>query len=169
MFCFRPLFLRHIVESENGWVLVVDNSFDPAAKLVHIRWGKNNEIKPFNLAQVRRYNTPESTDFSFLNDINDRLWYFKTASIDFRATEVINQSDPRASDSRMNEAIKEEMKSLFERGTFKDILREEVPKDPYVLTVRFLLAIKSTEDVEIKYKVRFVMGGHRDKKTPDGF
>ena len=124
---------------------VVD-SFDISTKLVHIRYGKDDEIKPFNLAQVRRYYTPEITAFSFLDDVNNRQSYFRNPITEFYATEVINRGDPRAMDPKMTEAVKKEVKGLFERGTFKVILREEVPADANVLPGRFPLAIKSTED-----------------------
>ena len=60
-------------------------------------------------------------------------------------------------------AIKKEVKGLFERGTFKVILKEEIPKDANVLGARFVLAIKSTIDGKIKFKARYVIGGHRDR------
>ena len=63
----------------------------------------------------------------------------------------------------MYTAVAKEIRGLFDRGTFKVILREEVPTDANVLPGRFILAIKSTEDGEINYKARFVIGGHRDK------
>lgn len=55
------------------------------------------------------------------------------------------------------------MKGLLDRGTFKIILREEVPADANILPGRFVLTMKSTEKGEVKYKPRFVIGGHRDK------
>lgn len=64
----------------------------------------------------------------------------------------------------MSEAIKKEVRGIFDRGTFKIILPEDVPTDGNGLPGRLVLAIKSTEDGEVKYKARFVIGGHRDKK-----
>ncbi len=63
----------------------------------------------------------------------------------------------------MTKAKRDEVKGLLERGTFSIILREEVPPDGNVLPGRFVLAIKSTENGEIKFKARFVIGGHRDR------
>ena len=62
----------------------------------------------------------------------------------------------------MSQAKRNEMKGLLERGTFSIILREEVPKDANVLPGRFVLAIKSAEDGQVKFKARYVIGGHRD-------
>ena len=48
-----------------------------------------------------------------------------TASI--QVTEVIDRDDPRASCPEMNEAIMSEVRDLLKRGTFKVILKEELP------------------------------------------
>ena len=42
------------------------------------------------------------------------------------------------------------------------ILKEELPDGANALTARFVLAIKSNVDGEIKYKARYGIGGHRD-------
>eukprot|EP00171_Calliarthron_tuberculosum_P023641 IDg23641t1 len=78
-------------------------------------------------------------------------------------TEIIDQKDPRAKSWEMTAAKKSEIAGLLSRGTFKVILREEVPPDANVLPGRFVLAIKSTEDGNIKFKARYVIGGHRDR------
>ncbi len=78
-------------------------------------------------------------------------------------TEIIDPNDPRANLKRMSRAKRDEIKGLLERGTFSIILREEVPPDGNVLPGRFVLAIKSTEDGQINFKARFVIGGHRDR------
>ena len=43
------------------------------------------------------------------------------------------------------------------------MLCEYVPEDAKFLPGRFELAINPNEDREIKFKARFVIGGHRDK------
>ena len=60
----------------------------------------------------------------------------------------------------MTEAKKQEIKNLLQHGTFKVILQEDIPKDGNVLPGRFVLAIKSSVDGRIKYKARYVIGGH---------
>ena len=42
-------------------------------------------------------------------------------------TEVIDKSDPRAKSPEMRAAIGHEVRDLLNRGTFKVILREELP------------------------------------------
>lgn len=135
-----------------------------------MRYDKDNSLKPFGTAQVKRYLAPEMTAYVLLEDINQRLTYFREPDTDIDGsthsypTEVLLKSDPGSKSKEMSEAIKKEVRGLFERGTFKVILREEVPMDGNVLPGRFVLSIKTTEDGEVKYKARFVIGGHRDKQ-----
>ena len=56
-----------------------------------------------------------------------------------------------------------EVQDLLKRGTFNVILKEELPDGANALTARFVLAIKSNADGEIKFRARYVMGAHRDK------
>ena len=71
--------------------------------------------------------------------------------------------DPRERSLEMKQVIAREVKGLVDAGTFQIILREDIHADANMLSGRFVLAIKSTKDGEVKYKVRFVIGGHRDK------
>lgn len=61
----------------------------------------------------------------------------------------------------MTEAIRSEVRDLLKRGTFKVILKEELPGGANALTARFVLSIKSSADGETKCKARYVIGGHR--------
>ena len=63
----------------------------------------------------------------------------------------------------MTSAKKAEIRNLLKRGTFKVILREDIPNDANVLPGRFVLTIKSTDDNRAKFKSRYVISGHRDK------
>lgn len=139
-------------------------------KFVYVRYDNENTIKPFGIAQVQRYLTPELTSYTLLEDINDRISYFREpihetdVGTNSYPTEVVLKSDPRSKNRELSEIIKEEVRGLSDRGTFKVTLHEEVPTDSNVLPGRFVLAIKSTEDGEVKYKARFVTDGHRDKQ-----
>ena len=46
----------------------------------------------------------------------------------------------------MIEAKYAEIRDLFDRGTFRDVLRTEFPDGASLITARFVLAIKSDED-----------------------
>lgn len=63
----------------------------------------------------------------------------------------------------MTKAKRHHIKSLLDRGTFKFILREQIPKDANVLPGRFVLPLKSIEDCEIEHKAPYVIGCHRDQ------
>ena len=62
----------------------------------------------------------------------------------------------------MRSAIRTEIRDLLRRGTFKVILNEKLPDGANALTARFVLAIKSSADGDVKYKARNVIGSHRD-------
>ena len=74
-------------------------------------------------------------------------------------TELIQVADPRAKDSRMKEAIAVEIRDLVRRGTFKVVMREEIPPNANVLTARFVLAIKHKISCEVRFKAIYVIGG----------
>lgn len=80
-----------------------------------------------------------------------------------QVTEVIDKDEPRASSTKINHTIGEEVKDLLQRGTFKFILKEELPDGANVLTARFVFEIKSNADSKLKYKARYVIGDRRDK------
>ena len=63
----------------------------------------------------------------------------------------------------MRVAIKEEVQELLKRGTFKLILKEELPDGANALTARLVLDIKDKADGEIKCMTKYVIGGRRDK------
>ena len=62
----------------------------------------------------------------------------------------------------MKDPIYSEVRDLLSRGTFKVILKEELPDGANALTACFVLAIKSSADGQVKYKARYVIGSHRD-------
>ena len=63
----------------------------------------------------------------------------------------------------MKAAIIQEVQGFLPRGTFKVILREEIPDGANALTARFVLAIKSNADGKIKFKAGYVIDDHPDK------
>ena len=83
-------------------------------------------------------------------------------TVPVRLTEVIPKDDPRANSEEMLKAKLDEVSDQLRRGTFKVILKSELPDGANALTARFVLAIKSSTDDKIKYKARYVVGGHRD-------
>ena len=62
----------------------------------------------------------------------------------------------------MKEAKLAEVRDLINRGTFRTVLRTELPEGANRMTVRYVLAIKSSEDKEDRYKARYVSEEHPD-------
>ena len=144
---------------------VIDVNYD--AKQVFVRDCKVGPARPFSLWQVKPYYDAETVTDSLMCDINKALTHFRSPVESFHTeallTEILHPWDPRSNGPEMTEAKKKEICGLLERGAFKVILKEEVPKDANVLPIRFVLAIKSSVDGNIVYKARYVIGGHCDK------
>ena len=139
-------------------------SADYSSKIVHAKESEQGLPRPYNFAQVKPYVSATEASRAFLLDVQRSLKGFATEeSEDAFLTEVLNPNDPRSSSSRMTDAKRAEIKGIMERGTFKVILREEIPPNGNVLPGRFVLSIKSTENGEEKFKARYVVGGHRDR------
>lgn len=78
-------------------------------------------------------------------------------------TEIISNKDPRAFSKEVTAAKRQEIKNLLDKGTFEITLDGEVPPKANALPGRFVLTLKSIKDGKIKYKARYVFGGHKDK------
>lgn len=139
---------------------------DETKKIVFVQDVRIGAARPFNIAQVKHYNTPETIANSFFAALVKGISWYSSPNADAEdiyLTEVLDREDPREHSKQMDEAKREEINNLLDRRTFKVILTEDVPQDGNVLPGRFVLAIKSTEDGMTKYKARYVIGGHRDR------
>ena len=157
---------EHIVKNRIGeWVgphTVASAGY--SSKIVHVKESEQGLPRPYNFAQVKPYVSATKASRAFLLDVQRSLKGFATEeSEDAFLTEVLTPNDPRSSSSRMTDAKRAEIKGLLERGTFKVILREEIPPNGNVLPGRFVLSLKSTEDGEERFMARYVVGGHRDR------
>lgn len=137
---------------------------DCSAKMVHVKYSREGLPRPYNFAQVKPYMSEMAVSHAFLVDIQKGLKiYSKEEPNEVLLTEFLTSNDPRASSPRMTEAKGAEIKGLLERGTFKAILRKEIPPNRNVLPGRFVIGLKSTEDGKEKFKARYIIGGHRDR------
>ena len=140
------------------------SSFEPEKKLVLFQDDKGGSPKPFNVVQVKPHMEPIDVADSFMSDLYRALSYNCTPEDnDIYLTEIIDLQYPRADSLDMTEAKEKEIRSLLESGTFTVILKQDIPSNANILPGRFVLAIKTTEDGEVKFKARCVIGGHRDK------
>ena len=139
-------------------------SFDAAAKIVVVQKDTDSAYELYNTNQVKHFLEPDAAAIDFMKTLHSSIAKYRS-EVDLPAyvTEVINNSDPRAHTEKMEQAKRAEVQELLKRGTFKVILRSELPNGANAITARFVLAIKSNADEKVKYKARYVMGGHRDK------
>ena len=114
--------------------------------------GKREGPSNFNLAQVKPAKLPSFADLAHNIEESPQIFI----------TEVIKPNDPRA--AKFNEAKKQEILGLIEKGTFKIVLKHEAGDDPNIIPCRFVLAIKNVGTNEEILKARFVLDGHKDKE-----
>lgn len=79
-------------------------------------------------------------------------------------TETLHPRDPRGNMPMFTEANRKEIKGLLEKGTWKVVLKREVPADAKMLSGRFVLTVKNANTDEEVYKARYVVQVHRDKE-----
>ena len=138
---------------------------DMKSKIVTVQEDSKSPFQRFNFTQVKPFRTPEAIAVDYLQTLHDAFKPYASPAeaLDIRLTEVVRADYERASSPKMQKAILAEVRDLLRRGTFKVVLKEELPDGANALTARFVLAIKSTVDGKVKYKARYVMGGHRDR------
>ena len=78
-------------------------------------------------------------------------------------SEVVHPKDPRADSKQFVEAKMKELTNLLQRGTFKVVLKEEVPAECNVMSSRIVLTIKDKDTDQERYKARFVVRGFSDE------
>ena len=114
---------------------------------------EGNSISQFSVVCVKSFIEPLLSSNSFLSNCNDAIIAFrKLSDIFVHIAKLIELVDPRLRSPETIEAIKKEVKSLLERGKIKVILKEEIYKDAIFFGARFVLAIKSVIDRQIKLK-----------------
>jgi hypothetical protein len=100
-------------------------------KTIYIRDG--NQTKAFSRAQVKPYR--EITHHrEAATEVVAKIG--SAVAQDFQTTyvtEVLSPNDQRSNDPKMNQAKKREIKGLLERGTFRIILKSEIPQGANVL------------------------------------
>ena len=79
---------------------------------------------------------------------------------DILLTEVVSPKDPRA--SQFADAKRKEIQGLIDRGTWKVVLKDELPDDANILKGRFVLAIKDGGTDKEIWKARYVVQGYKD-------
>ena len=148
-------------------------SIDESNKMVSV--DNNGTNKWYAITQVKLFEGYEKESDKIVEDVGTalgpwsvRYWKEKTGNdgpeeYAVYITEIIEKGDPRYGNTKMKDAIRKEIEGLLERGTFKIVVREEIPNNPNILGGRFVLAVKNPSTKEEVYKARFVVQGHRDR------
>eukprot|EP00171_Calliarthron_tuberculosum_P008498 IDg8498t1 len=125
--------------------------------------------KLYSITQLKPYNGPNENSNEWLKSIDQSFGPWRSnyrardEPVQTHITEVISKNDPRCNSTKMKTAIQKEIEGLLNRGTFKIVLKSEMPPNANVMGGRFVLAIKDPETKEERYKARFVVQGYNDK------
>jgi hypothetical protein len=117
----------------------------------------------FSVTQLKLYRNDlesvleESTNF--VRGVSSKLRQNTTR---IHVTETIQPDDPRARDPKMLAAKRKEIEGLLNRGTFRIVLRSDIPQHANKLSARYVLAIKDPNTDREVWKARLILGGHRD-------
>eukprot|EP00171_Calliarthron_tuberculosum_P003447 IDg3447t1 len=127
----------------NAIPAAADISYEPGdkKKLVQIQDAPDSLPRPFNVTQVHKYYEPEELSRMHFTELHQTLQHFSSNEVEENLqtflTEIIDTKDPRSTFVAMIEAKQNEICGLLDRGTFKLILREDVPPDANILPGRF--------------------------------
>lgn len=155
-------------EEPQLWVgpMVVTEAGD---KMVSVRANDGYKGR-FSKTQVKFYlrDAPDrDADSNFVEVLHAPLAPFRSTKnsgkpkCHVHLSKVIKPTYPR---TRMfNDAKKKEIQGLIDRGTWKIVLKDELPKEASIKDGRFVLAIKDEGTDKKVYKARFVVQVYRDK------
>ena len=115
-------------------------SQDTDAKIIVVQLDAQAQVKPFLDAE------PAASHIMSTVAPAIRKYASEPTPDDCYVTEVIHENDPRSHTPEMEAAKMREVRDLLKRGTFKVILKEELPHNANALPAHFVLAIMSTVD-----------------------
>lgn len=142
-----------------------------ADKIVTVHDIEDDYRGDFNKHQIKPYfrDLPETdANTDFVEILHAALAPFVSKDKDKHApaynvhiTEIIEKRDPRS--ALFGDAKRKEIEGLINRGTWKAVMKDEVPDNANVMGGRFVLAIKDGGTDREVFKARFVVQGYRDK------
>lgn len=93
-------------------------------KLVYVRDSTIGPARPFHVAQVKPYFTPQFLSDAYMTEVNKSLNDFRSppSEDNILLTEILSPFYDRSLPTGMNESKKEDVRNLMKRGTFKDLL-----------------------------------------------
>lgn len=124
----------------------------------------------FNIQQVKPFfrDTPDANvDMDSAEILHSMLAPFRSCvapqppTYAVHLSETIEPHDPRA--ALFGDAKRKEIQGLIDRGTWKIVLKDEMPNNANVLGGRFVLVIKDGGTGNEIWKARYVVQGFRDR------
>ena len=135
-------------------------------KHVYVKDSNHDLARPYSKTAVKLYHEPSDESDALMRVMHNTLTNIceeKLANVHrINLAEIINPRDPRADDDRMTDAKRKEIKGLLERGTFRIVLKEDIPKGANRLRARYVLSIKDSNTEKEVWKARYIIQGHRD-------
>ena len=155
-----------MIESRIGeWIVpCIECSYESAAQIVLLQSKPGATTEILNAVQVKLFLQLVAAANNYEKSISTAFKSFANEPPNFpvQIIELIDKNDPSANLDEMQQSKLRKARDLLRRGTFKMILKSELPDGANALTARFVLAIKSSVDGRINYKASYVVGGHRD-------
>lgn len=110
-------------------------------KIIHITYGK--KVKPFNITAISP-TASAANDTDLKHDINkvDR-YYITNRDKTQLPSKSFQQPDPRNRSKPSCKAVEQEITGLLDKGAFKFVEINQIPKEANVLGGRFILVIKT--------------------------
>lgn len=125
-------------------------------------WVKNGQrVVKLNIAQVLP-DIMEPNDRDIIKLLKSTRKFTKEGPPGVFITETLAPNDIRERAPEFNNARREEIMALLEKGAFEVVMKENVPKNANILGGRFLLALKNVGMKKEICKPRFVVQGHAD-------
>jgi hypothetical protein len=81
-----------------------------------------------------------------------------------QVSEMITKSDARYRSPEVQAAMRKELESIVEKGTWAVTVRSEMPDNANLLNGRYVITIKVIGTERESYKARYVVQGHGDKE-----
>ena len=111
--------------------------------------------------RTRSQSQTHMISLGYLNDISQSFTQF-TGPTQCWLSGIIKQNDPKANCPKIIKSRYAEIRDLVSKDILRAILRAKLPDGANMITVRFVLAKKSGEDKEERYKARYFADGHLD-------
>jgi hypothetical protein len=163
---FEPGQLVLVWREKGGWkgpLLLL--RIEGKTAIVHDTAG---EPRPFSVTQIKPFVTRDSDILATNPNTVLKQFCLQDGDVEEGAreisiTEVVSTHNPLSTSARMTKGKIRELRGLIERGTFKVVLRAELPEKPNVMSTRFVLSIRHDVTNKELHKARLVVRELQDR------